>query len=167
MIQCEETAGQEVEQVISLDQSRIEGSPQVFVSLGDQQENPSGSGIVAVSMEDLLNGTVTLICEEGQWSTWVYDHVYTGLHRGLKALALMWIFCAILNVILWITWYVFLSWKRLRVHKHSKSMLKIAQDDICLQYSLNLFWLQCIMNYIAFGVFIYLFDRVLASTNVF
>ncbi|XP_077060022.1 zinc finger and BTB domain-containing protein 40 isoform X4 [Siphateles boraxobius] len=66
VIQCEETAGQEVEQVISLDQSRIEGSPQVFVALGDQQETPSGSGIVAVSMEDLLNGTVTLICEEGQ-----------------------------------------------------------------------------------------------------
>lgn len=66
MIQCEETAGQEVEQVINLDQSRIEGSPQVFVALGDQQETPSGSGIVAVSMEDLLNGTVTLICEEGQ-----------------------------------------------------------------------------------------------------
>ncbi|XDV51367.1 hypothetical protein PO909_020253 [Leuciscus waleckii] len=66
VIQCEETAGQEVEQVISLDQPRIEGSPQVFVALGDQQETPSGSGIVAVSMEDLLNGTVTLICEEGQ-----------------------------------------------------------------------------------------------------
>ncbi|KAG1949972.1 zinc finger and BTB domain-containing protein 40 isoform X2 [Pimephales promelas] len=66
VIQCEETTGQEVEQVISLDQSRIEGSSQVFVALGDQQETPSGSGIVAVSMEDLLNGTVTLICEEGQ-----------------------------------------------------------------------------------------------------
>ncbi|RXN34337.1 zinc finger and BTB domain-containing 40-like protein [Labeo rohita] len=66
VIQCEDAAGQEAEQVISLDQSRIEGSPQVFVALGDQQETASGSGIVAVSMEDLLNGTVTLICEEGQ-----------------------------------------------------------------------------------------------------
>uniref|UniRef100_A0A8C1N5C4 Zinc finger and BTB domain containing 40 n=1 Tax=Cyprinus carpio TaxID=7962 RepID=A0A8C1N5C4_CYPCA len=54
------------EQVINLDQSQTEGSPQVFVALGDQQETASGSGIVTVSMEDLLNGTVTLICEEGQ-----------------------------------------------------------------------------------------------------
>ncbi|XP_016123758.1 zinc finger and BTB domain-containing protein 40-like [Sinocyclocheilus grahami] len=66
VIRCEDAAGQEMEQVISLDQSRIEGSPQVFVALGDQQETASGSGIVTVSMEDLLNGTVTLICEEGQ-----------------------------------------------------------------------------------------------------
>ncbi|XP_016117362.1 zinc finger and BTB domain-containing protein 40-like [Sinocyclocheilus grahami] len=58
--------GEDAEQVISLDQSRIEGSPQLFVALGDQQEAASGAGIVAVSMEDLLNGTVTLICEEGQ-----------------------------------------------------------------------------------------------------
>ncbi|XP_073682203.1 zinc finger and BTB domain-containing protein 40 [Garra rufa] len=66
VIQCEDADGQETEQVINLDQSRIEGSPQVFVALGNQQETASGSGIVAVSMEDLLNGTVTLICEEGQ-----------------------------------------------------------------------------------------------------
>ncbi|XP_059393492.1 zinc finger and BTB domain-containing protein 40 isoform X2 [Carassius carassius] len=66
VIQCEDAAGQEAEQVISLDQSQIEGSPQLFVALGDQQEAASGAGIVAVSMEDLLNGTVTLICEEGQ-----------------------------------------------------------------------------------------------------
>lgn len=31
---------------------------------------------------------------------------------------------------------------------------------LCLEYSLNLFWLQCIMNYIAFGVFLYLFEHV-------
>ncbi len=66
VIQCEDAAGQETEQVISLEQSQIEGTPQVFVALGDQQEAASGAGIVAVSMEDLLNGTVTLICEEGQ-----------------------------------------------------------------------------------------------------
>lgn len=66
VIECEDAAGQEAEQVISLEQARIEGSPQVFVALGDQQEAASGAGIVAVSMEDLLNGTVTLICEEGQ-----------------------------------------------------------------------------------------------------
>lgn len=60
VIEYENAAGQEAEQ------SRIEGSPQVFVSLGDQQEAAGGAGIVAVSMEDLLNGTVTLICEEGQ-----------------------------------------------------------------------------------------------------
>ncbi|XP_051528618.1 zinc finger and BTB domain-containing protein 40-like [Myxocyprinus asiaticus] len=66
VIQCEDAVGQEAEQVISLSQSQIEESPQVFVALGDQQETPAGSGIVAVSMEDLLNGTVTFICEEDQ-----------------------------------------------------------------------------------------------------
>ncbi|XP_073732331.1 zinc finger and BTB domain-containing protein 40 isoform X3 [Misgurnus anguillicaudatus] len=66
VIQCEDTVSQGAEQVISLDQSQIEASQQVFVALGDQQETASGSGIVALSMEDLLNGTVTLICEEGQ-----------------------------------------------------------------------------------------------------
>ncbi|XP_056591331.1 zinc finger and BTB domain-containing protein 40 [Triplophysa dalaica] len=65
VIQCRDTAGQGAEQVISLDQSQIEGSSQVFVAL-DQQETASGSGIVAVSVEDLLSGKVTLICEEGQ-----------------------------------------------------------------------------------------------------
>ncbi|KTG32654.1 hypothetical protein cypCar_00018322 [Cyprinus carpio] len=63
---CSGAAGQEAEQVISLNQSQTEASPQVFVTLGDQQETGSGSGIVTVSMEDLLNSTVTLICEEGQ-----------------------------------------------------------------------------------------------------
>ncbi|KAI7795128.1 putative zinc finger and BTB domain-containing protein 40 [Triplophysa rosa] len=66
VIQCGDTAGQGAEQVISLDQSQIEGSSQVFVALSDQQETASGSGIVAVSVEDLLSGKVTLICEEGQ-----------------------------------------------------------------------------------------------------
>ncbi|XP_065097017.1 zinc finger and BTB domain-containing protein 40 [Paramisgurnus dabryanus] len=66
VIQCEDMVSQEAEQVIGLDQSQIEPSEQVFVALGDQQDTASGSGIVALSMEDLLNGTVTLICEEGQ-----------------------------------------------------------------------------------------------------
>lgn len=30
---------------------------------------------------------------------------------------------------LWITWFVFLCWKRLCIQKHAKSMLKIALDD--------------------------------------
>lgn len=66
VIQCRDTTGQEAGQVISLDQSQIEGLSQVFVALGDQQEAVSGSEIVAVSVEDLLSGTVTLICEQGQ-----------------------------------------------------------------------------------------------------
>ncbi len=90
VIEYENAAGQEAEQ------SRIEGSPQVFVSLGDQQEAAGGAGIVAVSMEDLLNGTVTFICEEGQWTldhmalwsglffeTECWCFVYVGLHMVL------------------------------------------------------------------------------------
>uniref|UniRef100_A0AAY4CYN8 Zinc finger and BTB domain containing 40 n=1 Tax=Denticeps clupeoides TaxID=299321 RepID=A0AAY4CYN8_9TELE len=52
------------QQVIALDQSQLGGSQQLFVALGEGQDTPSGSGIVAVSVEDLLDGTVTLICEE-------------------------------------------------------------------------------------------------------
>nr|XP_005172972.1 zinc finger and BTB domain-containing protein 40 isoform X1 [Danio rerio] len=66
VVQCEAAADPAVEQVINLHQSQSESSQQVFVALADQQETPAGSGMVAVSMEDLLNGTVTLICEQSQ-----------------------------------------------------------------------------------------------------
>ncbi len=81
VIEYENAAGQEAERVINL------GSPQVFVSLGDQQEAAGGAGVVAVSMEDLLNGTVTLICEEGQWTL---DHM--ALWSGLFFEIVCWCF---------------------------------------------------------------------------
>ncbi|KAK6477420.1 zinc finger and BTB domain-containing protein 40-like isoform X1 [Huso huso] len=49
------------EELIALEESQL-GRSQVYVALADSQNNASGSEIVAVSMEDLLDGTVTLIC---------------------------------------------------------------------------------------------------------
>ncbi|XP_018606213.2 zinc finger and BTB domain-containing protein 40 [Scleropages formosus] len=48
------------EQVITLDQS------QVYVALADSESAGTGSEIVAVNMEDLLDGTITFICGENQ-----------------------------------------------------------------------------------------------------
>ncbi|XP_063291945.1 zinc finger and BTB domain-containing protein 40 [Pelobates fuscus] len=49
------------EQVITLDESHLAGS-QVIVALPDSQNSQNATELVAVSMEDLLDGTVTLIC---------------------------------------------------------------------------------------------------------
>lgn len=50
------------EQVITLDESQLAGS-QVIVALPDTQSSQAaGTELVAVSMEDLFDGTVTLIC---------------------------------------------------------------------------------------------------------
>ncbi|XP_077106306.1 zinc finger and BTB domain-containing protein 40 [Ranitomeya variabilis] len=50
------------EQVITLDESQLAGS-QVIVALPDSQSSQAaGTELVAVSMEDLFDGTVTLIC---------------------------------------------------------------------------------------------------------
>ncbi|KAJ7999466.1 hypothetical protein DPEC_G00194720 [Dallia pectoralis] len=46
------------EQVLSVDQSQ-----QVFVALGNGEDDGSSSDVMAVNMEDLLNGTVTIICD--------------------------------------------------------------------------------------------------------
>ncbi|OCT72697.1 zinc finger and BTB domain-containing protein 40 isoform X2 [Xenopus laevis] len=51
------------EQVITLDESHLAGS-QVIVALPDTQVNQTTTQLVAVSMEDLLDGTVTLICSD-------------------------------------------------------------------------------------------------------
>ncbi|KAK0139246.1 Zinc finger and BTB domain-containing protein 40 [Merluccius polli] len=47
------------ESVLSLDQSQLGGSQQVFVALGG---GDLSTDMVAVNMDDLLNGTVTFIC---------------------------------------------------------------------------------------------------------
>ncbi|XP_060040704.1 zinc finger and BTB domain-containing protein 40 isoform X2 [Erinaceus europaeus] len=53
------------EQVITLDETQLAGS-QVFVTLPDSQTAQSSSELVAVTVEDLLDGTVTLICGEAK-----------------------------------------------------------------------------------------------------
>ncbi|XP_071403644.1 zinc finger and BTB domain-containing protein 40 [Centroberyx affinis] len=52
------------ETVISADQSQLGSSQQVFVALGDGKEEGSSAEVVAVNMDDLLNGSVTFICED-------------------------------------------------------------------------------------------------------
>ncbi|KAI1890712.1 hypothetical protein AGOR_G00156460 [Albula goreensis] len=64
VIQTEEPS-EGTEQVIALHQSQL-GSSQVYVALTDSENAPSGSEIVAVNMDDLLDGTITFICGEGQ-----------------------------------------------------------------------------------------------------
>uniref|UniRef100_A0A452J701 C2H2-type domain-containing protein n=1 Tax=Gopherus agassizii TaxID=38772 RepID=A0A452J701_9SAUR len=54
--------GEAAEQMITLDEAQLAGS-QVFVTLPDPQ---AGSELVAVTMEDLFDDKVTLICEEAK-----------------------------------------------------------------------------------------------------
>ncbi|XP_062308957.1 zinc finger and BTB domain-containing protein 40 isoform X1 [Osmerus eperlanus] len=55
------------QQVISLDQSQMGGSQQqVYVALGDGDGGETQTEVLAVNVEDLLNGTVTFICRDGQ-----------------------------------------------------------------------------------------------------
>ncbi|XP_009888131.1 PREDICTED: zinc finger and BTB domain-containing protein 40 [Charadrius vociferus] len=51
------------EHIISFDEAHLAGS-QVFVTLPESQMNQAGSELVAVTMEDLFDDKVTLICEE-------------------------------------------------------------------------------------------------------
>lgn len=64
VIQASEPAAS-TEQVITLEETQLAGS-QVFVTLPDSQASPTSSELVAVTVEDLLDGTVTLICGEAK-----------------------------------------------------------------------------------------------------
>ncbi|XP_077007036.1 zinc finger and BTB domain-containing protein 40 [Tamandua tetradactyla] len=64
VIQTPEPAAS-AEQVITLEETQLAGS-QVFVTLPDSQTSQSSSELVAVTVEDLLDGTVTLICGEAK-----------------------------------------------------------------------------------------------------
>ncbi|XP_061075794.1 zinc finger and BTB domain-containing protein 40 [Conger conger] len=59
VIQTEEPASG-TDQVLAL------GGSQVYVALTDSESDPTRSEIVAVNMDDLLDGSITFICEEGQ-----------------------------------------------------------------------------------------------------
>ncbi|XP_013009362.1 zinc finger and BTB domain-containing protein 40 isoform X3 [Cavia porcellus] len=64
VIQTSEPAAP-AEQVITLEETQLAGS-QVFVTLPDSQASQTSSELVAVTVEDLLDGTVTLICGEAK-----------------------------------------------------------------------------------------------------
>lgn len=51
------------ERIISFDESQVAGS-QVFVTLPESQVSQAGLELVPVTMEDLFDDKVTLICEE-------------------------------------------------------------------------------------------------------
>ncbi|XP_064326115.1 zinc finger and BTB domain-containing protein 40 isoform X5 [Phalacrocorax carbo] len=61
VIQTSEQGG--AEHIISFDEAQLAGS-QVFVTLPESQVSQAGSELVAVTMEDLFDDKVTLICEE-------------------------------------------------------------------------------------------------------
>lgn len=64
VIQTAEPAAS-AEQVITLEEAQLAGS-QVFVTLPESQTPQTSSELVAVTVEDLLDGTVTLICGEAK-----------------------------------------------------------------------------------------------------
>ncbi|XP_012976721.1 zinc finger and BTB domain-containing protein 40 isoform X3 [Mesocricetus auratus] len=64
VIQAPEPAAP-AEQVITLEETQLAGS-QVFVTLPESQTSQNSSELVAVTVEDLLDGTVTLICGEAK-----------------------------------------------------------------------------------------------------
>lgn len=64
VIQAPEAAAP-AEQVITLEETQLAGS-QVFVTLPESQTSQNSSELVAVTVEDLLDGTVTLICGEAK-----------------------------------------------------------------------------------------------------
>ena len=67
IIQIKEREDDTEHQGISLDQSQMGGSPQqVYVALGDGEGGETPTEVLAVNVEDLLNGTVTFICRDGQ-----------------------------------------------------------------------------------------------------
>ncbi|KAM6980694.1 zinc finger and BTB domain-containing protein 40 [Aplochiton taeniatus] len=66
VLQTEDPDSIDAEQVISLDQSQLGGPQQVFVALEDGAGGRSPSEVVAVNVDDLLNGTVTVICGDGE-----------------------------------------------------------------------------------------------------
>ncbi|XP_072465326.1 zinc finger and BTB domain-containing protein 40 [Notamacropus eugenii] len=57
--------GASAEQMITLEETPLAGS-QVFVTLPDSQTPQASSELMAVTVEDLLDGTVTLICGEAK-----------------------------------------------------------------------------------------------------
>ncbi|XP_010144342.1 PREDICTED: zinc finger and BTB domain-containing protein 40-like, partial [Buceros rhinoceros silvestris] len=66
IVQVIQTPGQGAAQhIISLDDTQLAGS-QVFVTLPESQVSQTGSELVAVTMEDLFDDKVTLICEEAK-----------------------------------------------------------------------------------------------------
>ncbi|XP_049654106.1 zinc finger and BTB domain-containing protein 40 isoform X6 [Accipiter gentilis] len=66
IVQVIQTSEQEAtEHIISFDSAQLAGS-QVFVTLPESQASQTGSELVAVTMEDLFDDKVTLICEEAK-----------------------------------------------------------------------------------------------------
>ncbi|XP_053516296.1 zinc finger and BTB domain-containing protein 40 isoform X2 [Artibeus jamaicensis] len=73
VIQTPEPPVAATEQVITLEETQLAGS-QVFVALPDSQTSQASSELVAVTVEDLLDGTVTLICGEAKRKTYTCPH---------------------------------------------------------------------------------------------
>ncbi|NXS94605.1 ZBT40 protein, partial [Jacana jacana] len=66
IVQVIETSEQgAAEHIVSFDEAQLTGS-QVFVTLPESQMSQGGSELVAVTMEDLFDDKVTLICEESK-----------------------------------------------------------------------------------------------------
>ncbi|XP_068598823.1 zinc finger and BTB domain-containing protein 40 [Brachionichthys hirsutus] len=61
---AEPTGGEEAESAISEEQAQLAAAKRVLVALAGGQEGKPSAEVVEVNMYDLLNGSVTFICEE-------------------------------------------------------------------------------------------------------
>ncbi|XP_040890162.1 zinc finger and BTB domain-containing protein 40 [Toxotes jaculatrix] len=64
VISAEPTGGEGAESVVLEEQTQLEATRQVFVALAGGREDDSSAEVVEVNMYDLLNNSVTFICED-------------------------------------------------------------------------------------------------------
>ena len=64
MISADPTGDEGAESVISEEQAQLAAAQQIFVALAGGREGRSSAEVVEVNMYDLLNSSVTFICED-------------------------------------------------------------------------------------------------------
>lgn len=64
MISADPAGGEGAESVMSEEQAQLAAAQQVFVALAGAREGGSSAEVVEVNMYDLLNSSVTFICED-------------------------------------------------------------------------------------------------------
>ena len=66
VISTDPTGDEGAESAISEEQAQLAAAQQVFVALAGGREGASSAEVVEVNMYDLLNSSVTFICEDKQ-----------------------------------------------------------------------------------------------------
>lgn len=66
VISADPSGSEGAESIISEEQAQLAAAQQVFVALAGGKESESSAEVVEVNMYDLLNSSVTFICEDKQ-----------------------------------------------------------------------------------------------------